>query len=212
MKSHFSRFLPLAVFLMILGVLAGAGATRAFAQSAPSGDDSANQRLKASFLADTQVEGRRALAMAKGIAAEKFTWKPANDTNAAANRTLANLFLHLAFSFWTRPGQFGAAPPAGFDVKQKADEFENSTTDRAKVVEHLTQAFAYAENAIRKVPDAELQKHVKLNNGRESTVAAVMAAMVEFDSEHVGQLMIYSRVNGFIPPTPGQVATPEDGK
>ena len=42
--------------------------------------------------------------------------------------------------------------------------------------------------------------------------SAVLAAMVEFDSEHVGQLMIYSRINGFVPPTPGQVATPEDGK
>jgi hypothetical protein len=139
MKSHASRF-PLAVIL-ICGAIVGAGATRGVLQSAPSADptllavDYANQRLKASFLADTQVEGRRALAMAKGIAAEKFTWKPANDANAAANRTLANLFLHLAFSFWTRPGVFGAVPPAGFDVKQKADDYENSTTEGAKVVD-----------------------------------------------------------------------------
>ena len=97
-------------------------------------------------------------------------------------------------------------------MKQKADDYENSTTDRAKVVEQLTQAFAYAENAIRALPDSDLPKHVKLNNGRDSTVANVLAAMVEFDSEHVGQLMIYSRINGFVPPTPGQVATPGDGK
>lgn len=215
MKNRASQIL--LTFILIGAAIVGAPTTRPFAQSGPADPivltvDFANQRLKASFLTDTQIEGRRAVAMAKGIAADKFTWKPASDANAAANRTMANLFLHLAFSFWTRPGQFGAAPPEGFDVKQKADEYENSTTDRAKIVEQLTQSFAYAENAIRKVPASDLPKHVKLNNGRDSTVAAVMAAMVEFDSEHVGQLMIYSRINGFIPPTPGQVATPEDGK
>ena len=198
-------------FLLAVALIAVADTARILAQSAPGADDS-YRSLKASFLTDTQIEGRRAVAMAKGIAPDKFAWKPANDTNAAANRTLANLFLHLAFSFWTRPSQFGAAPPPGFDVKQKADGYENSTTDKDKIVEQMTQAFAYAEDAIRKIPESDLQKHIKLANGRDTTVGAAMGAMVEFDGEHVGQLMIYSRVNGFIPPTPGQVATPNDGK
>jgi hypothetical protein len=198
--------------LALIALVAGAGTPRAFAQSAAPADDSVTHSLKATWLAETQIQGRRAVAMAKGIAADKLTWKPAPDNNAAANGELADLFLRLAYSCWIRPNQFGAAPPAGFDLKVKADDYANSTRDKAKIVEQLSQAFAYAEDVLRKLPDSDLQRHVKLPNGRDSTVVSLVAAWVEYNSEHVGQLMIYSRVNGFTPPTPGQVATPENGR
>lgn len=204
----FRLFLAFTVIASIVGV----GTPRAFAQSAAAGGESAPPSLKATWLAETQVQGRRVVAMAKGVAPDKFTWKPFNDTVPAANGTLADLFLRMAYSFWIRPVQFGAAPPTGFDLKMKADDYAGSTTDKAKVIEQVSQSFAYAEDALRKLPEADLQKQIKLPNGRASTVTDVVAAWVEYNSEHVGQLMIYSRVNGFIPPTPGQVAKPEDGR
>jgi len=184
-------------------LLLGAGASNAHAQTPV---DNTDHQLRVSALAGTQVQGRRAIVMAKGIPADAFTYTPGN-----GGRTIANLFLHLAFSLWTRPAQFGAAPPAGFDMTQKADAYENSTTDKAKVVEQLTAAVAYAESALRSLPDANLQNHIKAN-GRDNLAVAVLAAWVADNSEHVGQLMVYSRLHGFAPPTPGQVATPQDGQ
>jgi uncharacterized damage-inducible protein DinB len=200
MKSLLSHF-----FLALI-LVTGAGALRGFAQSAPAKSTTEVGILKSQVLAGTQVQGRRAIAMAKGIPADKFTWTPGN-----GGRTVANLFLHLAFSFWTRPAAFGAAAPAGFDPTQKADAYENSTTDKEKVVEQLTQAAAYAESSLRNLSEADLQKHIKAG-GRETTVAAVLAAWLGDNSEHVGQLMVYSRIHGFAPPNPGQVATPQDGQ
>jgi uncharacterized damage-inducible protein DinB len=194
-------------FLLAASLIAGAGAApTVYAQSAATPADNASHQLRISALAETQVQGRRAIAMAKGIPADSFTYTPGN-----GGRTIANLFLHLAFSLWTRPVQLGAAAPSGFDVTQKADSYENSTTDKAKVVEQLSQAVEYAENALRNLPDANLQNHVK-TGGRENLVAVVLTAWVADNSEHVGQLMVYSRLHGFAPPTPGQVATPQDGQ
>lgn len=193
-------------FFLSLILIMGAGVSRALAQSAPAKAATDGGIFKAQVLVGTQVQGRRAVAMAKGIPAEKFTWTPGN-----GGRTVANLFLHLAFSFWSRPVQFGAAAPAGFDTTQKAEAYENSTTDKDKVVEQLTQAVAYAENSLRNLPESDLQKHIKAN-GRDTTVAATLAAWFADNSEHVGQLMVYSRVHGFAPPNPGQVATPQDGQ
>jgi hypothetical protein len=144
--------------------------------------------------------------MANGIPAEDYTWTPGN-----GGRTIANLFLHLAFSLWTRPAQFAAAPPAGFDMSQKANVYENSTTDKAKVVEQLSMAFAYAQNVLRNLPDSDLQKHVQAG-GRDSTVETVISLWQADNSEHVGQLMVYSRLHGFAPPTPGDVAKQTSGQ
>jgi hypothetical protein len=201
MQTLCSRFLVAAL------LVSGVSVACSYAQSAPSADNpSASHQLRISALALTQVQGRRAIAMAKGIPADSFTYTPGN-----GGRTIANLFLHLAFSLWTRPAQLGAAPPVGFDMTQKADSYENSTTDKTKVLEQLSQAVEYAENALRNLPDANLQNHIKAN-GRENLVAIVLAAWVADNSEHIGQLMVYSRLHGFAPPTPGQVATPQDGQ
>ena len=200
MKSLLSHF-----FLTLI-LVAGVGAVSSFAQTVPAKPTTEAGILKAQVLAGTQVQGRRAIAMAKGIPADRFTWTPGN-----GGRTVANLFLHLAFSFWTRPAAFGAAAPTGFDPTQKADAYENSTTDKDKVVEQLTQAAAYAETSLRNRPEADLQKHIKAG-GRDTTVAAILAGWLGDNSEHVGQLMAYSRIHGFAPPNPGQVATPQDGQ
>src|ERR1700692_197064 len=87
---------------LALVVVAGAGAARGFAQSSPAKPTTEAGILKAQVLAGTQVQGRRAIAMAKGIPADKFTWTPGN-----GGRTVANLFLARAFSLWTRPARLG---------------------------------------------------------------------------------------------------------
>lgn len=199
------------LMLTLTASIVGVDASRALAQSSTLGSESF-QSLKSTWLQETQIQGRRAVAMAKGVAAEKLTWKPAPDNNAAANGELGDLFLRLAFSAWVRPTQFGAAPPTGFDVNVKQDDYAGSTRDKAKIADQMSQSFAYAEDVIRKLSESDLQKHVKLANGRDRTVMSLVADWVEYNSEHVGQLMIYSRVNGFTAPTPGQVATPGDGK
>jgi uncharacterized damage-inducible protein DinB len=195
------RFLRIRYFGILLAavLVAGSAAPRAMAQSAPAADPGSGE-FQAAMLSGMQVMGKRAVAMANGIPADAYTWAPGNN-----GRTIANLFLHLAFSLWTRPRAFGAAPADGFDASQKADAYENSTTDKAKVVEQLSKAFQYAEDAVQNLSDADLQKHVKAA-GRDSTVETVIALWQADNSEHIGQLMVYSRLHGFAPPTPGDVA------
>lgn len=196
MRTFYLHFLVAAVLT--------AGAPRVLAQAVAK--DSGTGEFKEATLSGMEVMGKRAVAMANGIPAEDYTWTPGN-----GGRTIANLFLHLAFGLWTRPAQFGAAPPAGFDMSQKANAYENSTTDKAKVVEQLSMAFAYAQNVLQNLPDSDLQKHVKAG-GRDSTVETVISLWQADNSEHIGQLMVYSRLHGFAPPTPGDVAKQTAGQ
>jgi hypothetical protein len=47
----------------------------------------------------------------------------------------------------------GVAPAAGFAGKA----FENSTTDKAKIIEQLKRSFAYALAAVERMSNADLQ-------------------------------------------------------
>jgi uncharacterized damage-inducible protein DinB len=195
---------PRFAAIVLAAVLSCIPQIAAFAQAPPQGAPPQNPGattagdFKSQALLSLTIMGRRFVVMAQAIPADKYTWNPGLN-----GRTVAQLFLHAAFLNFIRPGQFGAAPPTGFTQK----DYETSTTDKAKIVDQLNQAFAYSEAAIQKLTDADLQRHIKIN-GADTTVAAFLHAWIADTSEYVGQAIVYSRLNGVMPPTPGSVATP----
>jgi uncharacterized damage-inducible protein DinB len=192
--KYFARVLALALLLT-----AGVSTATALAQTAPAPNPAATTAgdYKDQALLNLTIIGRRLVVMAQKIPAEKYTWDPGLN-----GRSVSELFLHAAFLQFIRPVQFGAAPPAGFTQ----ENYEKSSTDKAHIIDQLTQAFAYSEAAVQKLSDADLQRHIKLN-GADTTVAAFLHAWISDTSEYVGQAIVYSRLNGVTPPTPQSVAT-----
>jgi uncharacterized damage-inducible protein DinB len=198
-----NRHRPILPSILAL-VLVFAAGSDLFAQTAPApaGATTTAGDYKAQALLTLQIIGRRLIIMAQKIPAEKYTWDPGLN-----GRTVSQLFLHAAFLNFVRPGQFGAAAPAGFTQ----ENYESSSTDKARIIDQLTQAFAYSEGAVEKLSDADLQRHIKIN-GTDTTVAAFLHAWISDTSEYVGQAIVYSRLNGVTPPTPQSVATTPAGK
>jgi len=194
-RRSLGLFLTVALIILANGVGAVAQTAGAPAPAPGAGATTAGD-YKAQALLTLTIIGKRLIIMAQAIPADKYTWNPGLN-----GRSVSELFLHTAFLNFVRPGQFGAAPPAGFNQ----DNYEKSSTDKAHIVDQMSQAFAYSEAAVQKLSEADLQRHIKIN-GVDTTVGAFLHAWISDTSEYVGQAIVYSRLNGVMPPTPNSVA------
>lgn len=172
------------------------GATRTFAQSSPASFD-----IKAQLLTDLQGMKTKYVGLAQAIPAEKYTWRPGDGV-----RSVSEVFLHAALMNFAFTPMAGATPPEGFN-RQK---YETSTTDKAKIIDQLTQSFDYSQSAIQKLSDADIQKQVKMF-GHDSTAGAVLFFMDTDLHEHLGQMISYARVNNVVPPWTAAAAAKQSG-
>ena len=128
--------------------------------------------------------------LAQAFPADKYTWRPGEGV-----RSVSEVFLHIAGGNFNLPRLFGAPPPASFNMKG----YEQSTTEKTKVVDQLNQSVAYLKSAVSNVSEADLEKPVKLY-GRDSTGLGVAYHLIADMHEHLGQAIAYARVNGIVPP------------
>lgn len=188
------------VTVFLLAVLAGPNFNGVTAQTTAAQNASGDE-IKAAAVVQLQVLQRRIVQIAQGIPAEKFTWNPGLMLSPAPpdpqadpyGRTVSNMLLHIAMLNFVRPAQLGADPFPGFTQKG----YETSLSDKTKVLEQLTKSFEYSRNAIQSLPDADLQKRVKLN-GHELSGDVFLFDWISDMNEYLGQVIAYGRVNGVI--------------
>jgi uncharacterized damage-inducible protein DinB len=179
----------LAILMLLLGLCSVAGAAPAPPQdnadhTAPSYD------MKPQSLLDLQQVQKKMIALAEAVPADKFTWRPSKDS-----RSFAEVFLHVAGERYQILGMMGAAAPAGFNGKT----YEQSTTDKARIVEDLNKSWEFSQNAITGMTNADFAKPLpKL--GPQANAGDVIYILVADAHEHLGQLIAYARVNGIVPP------------
>ncbi len=130
------------------------------------------------------------LRLAEAIPADKYTWRPGPGV-----RSVSEVLLHVAGANYNFPRMAGVASPAGIDLRN----FEQSTTDKAKVIEILKASFAHARQVVEKQTPETFSQPVKLF-GQDSQVREIFLVMNHHMHEHMGQLIAYARVNGVVPP------------
>lgn len=185
MKNAFLLMLALLVAAPLLGQSAApAAAPAAAAMEAPK------PGFRADFLKEWGSLEKKFVALAEAIPQEKYTWRPTPDV-----RSVSEVFLHVAGGNYSYLDGMGVPPPAGVDRKT----FEKSTTDRASIVEHLKQSFDRVRETMLKTSDADLEKPAKLY-GQASTVREVLFTLVTHTPEHLGQIIVYARECGVVPP------------
>jgi len=145
---------------------------------------------KAEVMAEVMVQEDKLTRLAEAIPADKYTWRPADDT-----RSFAEVFLHISAANYNLYKLVGTQPPAGIDLKN----LEKSTTDKAKVVATLKDSFAHAKQAIKAVPDSDLDKSMDWFGGK-NTERGVLLFIVRHGAEHLGQSIAYARMIGVVPP------------
>jgi uncharacterized damage-inducible protein DinB len=176
-----------AMCLLVLGF----GSIRSAAQVNPYKDGTPGVTgYRAEVMAEVMVQEDKLTRLAEAIPAEKYTWRPSNDT-----RSFAEVFLHISAANYNLYKLVGAPAPAGVDVKN----LEKSTTDKGKVTATLKDSFAHAKQAIKSMPDADLDKSMDWFGGK-NTERGVLLFIVRHTAEHLGQSIAYARFVGIVPP------------
>ena len=166
---------PLAVALTFSAV--------AWAQEPTSG-------YRAEFLAEAAGFEKKFVSLAEQMPAEKYTWQPGEGV-----RSVGQVFLHICGANFNLTRLIGTPSPASFQPKG----YEQSTADKAKIVEQIKQSFAHLRQAVLNLSDADGDKAIKLL-GRDSTYRGALLFIARHLGEHLGQSIAYARVNGVVPP------------
>ncbi len=169
----------LGLFILILFATAGASAQT---KSAPSPAEAT--------LRGWNEAGAALIEMAEDFPEEKYDYKPTPEV-----RTFAEQLLHVA----------GAAHLFISVCKGEPLPDENLSREKyktkAEVVAALKKAIAEGAAFIREQGDAGMNKPAKLPWEQDSTsILGVWNLAARHAGEHYGQLVVYYRLNGIVPP------------
>jgi uncharacterized damage-inducible protein DinB len=164
----------------------------AYAQNTPKSDPAPKPPLNStqSLLEAWNDIGRKLIAMAEDFPEDKYDFKP-NPTQ----RSFAEQLLHAAEGnyFFINPVK-GLKPPEG-DLKRS--DFKT----KAAVVEYLRKSFAEGAALIQAKGDSGLNDlFVPPFADRKARVGEGAWSLIEHSGEHYGQLVVYYRVAGLVPP------------
>jgi len=135
--------------------------------------------------------GRKLTAMAEDFPEDKYDFKP-----APAERSFAEQLLHAtgANYFFTNLA-LGEKPPAEEDPKR--DQFKT----KADVVAFVKKSFADGAAAIKAKGDKGMSDLVNDPDSHQQVRVSDMAYyFIEHSGEHYGQLVVYYRLAGLVPP------------
>lgn len=133
--------------------------------------------------------GRKLIAIAEDLPEDKYDYKP-----NPASRTFVAQLLHAcaAMYYFTNPADGKKAP-------QSDDPNPAEFKTRAQVVAYVKKAVQDGADAIKAKGDAGLRGTVVLF-GQTFRWSDLAYAFVEHSGEHYGQLVVYYRINGLVPP------------
>ncbi len=135
--------------------------------------------------------GRKLIAMAEDFPEDKYDFKP-----TPAQRSFAEQLLHAAGAnyFFTNLA-LGQKPPAEEDPKR--DQYKT----KADVVAFVKKSFADGAAAIKAKGDKGMTDLITdPDSNQQVRVSDAAYGFIEHSGEHYGQLAVYYRVEGLVPP------------
>ena len=135
--------------------------------------------------------GRKLIAMAEDFPEDKYDYKP-----TPAQRSFAEQLLHAAGAnyFFSDPAM-GKKMPAGEDPKR--DQFKT----KADIVAFVKKSFADGAAAIKAKGDKGMSDLLVDPFAHQQMRVLDMAyGFIEHSGEHYGQLVVYYRLAGLVPP------------
>ena len=137
--------------------------------------------------------GRKLTAMAEDFPEDKYDFKP-----VPAQRSFAEQLLHAAGSmyYFTNPAM-GQKPPAAEDPKR--EQYKT----KADIVAFVKKSVADGAAAIQSKGEKGLMTEVVYTPDQKARVLDIAYGLIEHSGEHYGQLVVYYRLAGLVPPESG---------
>jgi len=134
--------------------------------------------------------GGKLIAMAEDFPEDKYDFKP-----TPAQRSFAEQLLHAAGAnyFFIDP-VMGKKPPAAEDPKR--DQYKS----KADIVAFVKKSFADGAAALQSKGEKGLMTEVVYFPNQKARVLDIAYGMIEHNGEHYGQLVVYYRLAGLVPP------------
>lgn len=134
--------------------------------------------------------GRKLTAMAEDFPEDKYDFKP-----TPAQRSFAEQLLHAAGStYFFTDTVMGKKPTA--DVDPKHEQFKS----KAEIVAFVKKAVADGAAAIQSKGERGMTTEVVYFPHQKSRVIDIAYGIIEHSGEHYGQLVVYYRLAGLVPP------------
>ena len=134
--------------------------------------------------------GRKLTAMAEDFPEDKYDFKP-----TPAQRSFAEQLLHAAgATYYFTNAVTGQKHPAGEDPKR--DQYKS----KADIVAFVKKSFADGAAAIQSKGEKGLTTEVVYFPDQKARVLDIAYGLIEHSGEHYGQLVVYYRLAGLVPP------------
>lgn len=182
------------VFCSCLAVTAMAGAN-----AATAGSERASEAAKPAAAAKTASElvleqwsdiGRKLTAMAEDFPEDKYEFKPQKD-----ERSFAAQLIHASASMYYFTDVANGKKPRYSD-DPKRDELKT----KAQIVAYVKKCVEDGRVAIKAKGDKGMMEVIDAGNGQMVPVYDLAYGLMEHSGEHYGQLVVYYRVAGLVPP------------
>ncbi len=135
---------------------------------------------------------------AEAMPEDKFDWAP---TQGEFNtvRTFAQQVKHVAaVNYVVGSAILGEKPPAEVGDPEKGPD---SLKTKAEIITYLKGSFEYARKAVQSLNAKNGTRSVKSPFGQGTMTPIGMATLLAFHGmDHYGQMVVYLRMNGIIPP------------
>ena len=134
--------------------------------------------------------GRKLIAMAEDFPEDKYEYKP-----MAESRTFAANLIHAAASMYYFT-DFAEGKKPRYPDDPKRDDLKT----KAQIVAFVKQCVADGANEIKKKGDKGLNEAVDAGGPHLDRLYDLAYGLIEHSGEHYGQLVVYYRNNGMVPP------------
>lgn len=173
--------------LVLLSVLSFAISSRAQEKKPPKPAPSPSKAVLDSW----NDIGRKLITMAEDFPEDKYDYKA-----TPAERTFAENLLHVAgVNYYFTNAVRGEKPPAGENPPR------SQYKTKADVVAFVKKSFADGAAAIEARGDKGMSEIVVDPYSNEETrITDYAYGFIEHSGEHYGQLVVYYRLNGIVPP------------
>jgi hypothetical protein len=144
----------------------------------------------ASVLEQWNDIGRKIIAIAEDLPEDKYSYKPNPDS-----RDFVGQLLHVSASMY-----YFTDPVLGQKVRYPDDPKRDELKTKAQVVAFVKKCVADGADLIKAKGDAGMSTGVNAGGPRLTRIDALAYGLMEHSGEHYGQLVVYYRNNGMVPP------------
>ena len=141
---------------------------------------------------------REVLALVQAMPADKFDFAPTNGTFTGV-RTFALQARHDATMIWRLAASvLGEQPPVDTGAGDNGPE---TLKTKDQIVDYFKRAVANAHKSMNSLTAQNMLDQVPSPFGRGMTTRLASAAFMGLHSyDHYGQMVVYARMNGVVPP------------